>query len=246
MTQNTSMPTINSDMGESIGIHSFGNDQALLEYVDMINVAGGMHAGDPSGISRIVSDAVSAGIAVGAHPGLPDIAGFGRRAMEISPEEALDLIRYQTGVVWAFVDASGGTLSHIKPHGALFSMLARNEDLMEGACEVAAQFQVPILGLAGTAHERIARRHNVEFVSEFYVDLDYDDDGMIVVNRTGRERNLDEVEARVRTALTQNVTTAISGKQIPVRAESFCVHSDLPNAVAVAQRIREVLTALAE
>lgn len=233
--------TINADMGESIGIHDFGNDEGVLRFVDTINVAGGMHAGDPTGIARIIASAIERGVTVGAHPGLPDIAGFGRREMALTAEEVRDLIRYQTGAVVAFVEAVGGKLHHIKPHGALFGMLSRSEELMDAACDVAVQYGVPVFGLAGTAHERIAAVRGVPFVSEYYVDLDYDDEGLIIVNRTGKTRELSEVETRARRALVEGTTASVTGKTIEVRAESFCVHSDLPNAPEVAARIREVL-----
>lgn len=236
-------PTVNADVGESIGIHSFGNDRELLELVDLVNVAGGLHAGDPSGIAETVEAAVARGVAVGAHPGLPDVAGFGRRAMAISPREARDLVRYQVGAVEAFVRRAGAELSHIKPHGALFGMLARDDEMMDAVCDVALQFGVPVLGLAGTAHERAAERNGVGFVSEFYVDLDYDDDGMVVVNRVGRQRDLAEVKSRALTALSSGRTLSTSGAELSVRAESFCVHSDLPNAVDVARTIRGLLEA---
>lgn len=232
--------TLNADMGESVGIHSFGHDEVLLGQVDTINVAGGMHAGDPSAISHIVTQAIERGVTVGAHPGLPDIAGFGRREMVLSAGEVRDLIRYQTGAVAAFVEASGSRLHHLKPHGALFGMLSRDEEMMEAACDVALQYGIPVFGLAGTAHERVALRRGVPFVSEFYVDLDYNDDGTIIVNRTGRTRDVGEVEARAKQALEEGTTTSINGTVIPVRPESFCVHSDLPNAPDVAKAIRRV------
>lgn len=247
MSQNPAVPapssavTINADMGESIGIHSFGNDEELLKFVDTINVAGGMHAGDPSSIARTVTLAVEQGVTVGAHPGLPDIVGFGRREMVLTPDETRDLVRYQVGAVTGFIAASGSTLHHIKPHGALFGMMARQPDLMNALCDVALDFGVPVFGLAGTLHEQIAHDRGVEFVGEFYVDLDYQDDGTITVNRTGRTRNLDEVVARARQALDEGITTAVSGKKVRVSVDSFCVHSDLPNAVAVAERIRSVI-----
>ena len=233
--------TINADMGESVGIHRFGHDETLLEFVDTISVAGGLHAGDPTAIARIVTTAIERGVTVGAHPGLPDIAGFGRREMAVTAEEARDLIRYQTGAVVAFIEAAGGTLHHIKPHGALFGMLSRSEELMNAACDVAVQYEVPVFGLPGTAHERVAARRGVPFVSEYYVDLDYNDDGTIIVNLTGKTRDVEEVGERARRALTEGTTVSAAGKVIAVRAESFCVHSDLPNGPAVAQRIREVL-----
>lgn len=237
----TTSATINADMGESIGIHSFGNDERLLEFVDTINVAGGMHAGDPSSIGAIVKAAVAAGVTVGAHPGLPDLAGFGRREMALTADETRDLVRYQVGAVAAFVSAAGAQLHHIKPHGALFGMMARQRDLMNALCDVALDFEVPVFGLAGTLHEEVARERGVEFVAEFYVDLDYQDDGTVIVNRSGETRDLDEVVDRARRAVELGMTTAVSGRDIAVRVDSFCVHSDLPNAVAVAERVRSVV-----
>lgn len=231
-------------MGESIGILGFGNDESLFDFVDTINVAGGMHAGDPTGISRTVARAVERGITVGAHPGLQDLTGFGRREMSLTAEEVRDLIRYQTGAIDAFVKANGGVLHHIKAHGALFGMLSRNETLMDAACDVAVDYGVPIFGLAGTAHETVALRRGVPFVGEYYVDLNYDDNGSIVVNRMGANQDLQVVESRVRRALAESVTESISGKMVDVRFGSFCVHSDLPNAPAVAEKIREVLLAV--
>lgn len=233
--------SINSDMGESIGIHRFGNDEKLLQFVDTINVAGGMHAGDPTSIASIVHHAVAAGVTVGAHPGLPDIMGFGRREMSLTAREARDLVRYQVGAVGAFVAAEGERLHHIKPHGALFGMMARQDELMHALCDVAEDFGVPIYGLAGTLHESVAAERGVPFVAEYYVDLDYRDDGTVSVNREGASRDLAEVERRARRALQHGVTTTISGRDIPVKVESFCVHSDLPNAVEVAARVRAAL-----
>lgn len=232
--------SINADMGESIGIHRFGNDERLLEFVDTINVAGGMHAGDPSSIAAIVHAAIASGVTVGAHPGLPDITGFGRREMAITADEARDLIRYQVGAVAAFVSAEGSTLHHIKPHGALFGMMAREPELMHALCDVALDVGVPIFGLAGTLHERVALERGVDFVAEYYVDLDYRDDGTVSVNRWGVSRDLAEVESRARRALEHGITTSVTGRDIPVRVDSFCVHSDLPNAVEVAARVRAV------
>lgn len=233
--------TINADMGESIGIHSFGNDEPLLEFVDTVNVAGGLHAGDPTAIATTVESALNAGVSVGAHPGLPDLAGFGRRVMEISAQEARDLVRYQVGAVNGFVVSHGGSLDHIKPHGALFGMMAKDAELMHALCDVALDYGVPVYGLAGTEHERVAQERGVGFVSEFYVDLDYSADGMVRVNRFGTGRDLAEVEERTRRALREGLTTAVDGTEISVRAESFCVHSDLPNAPEVARVVRQVI-----
>ena len=233
--------TINSDMGESIGIHSFGNDDDLLTLVDTINVACGLHAGDPGSMQRVVERAVAAGVTIGAHPGLPDIVGFGRREMAIDADEARDLIRYQVGALVGFLDANGARLHHIKPHGALFGMMASNESLMGALCDVAVQYGVPVFGLAGTAHERVAVRRDVAFVSEFYVDLDYNDDGTVRVGRKPAPVDLALVRARTIQALTESTTIAASGMTIKVRPESICIHSDLPLAQDSARCVRSVL-----
>jgi UPF0271 protein len=233
--------TINSDMGESVGIHSFGHDEELLGYVDTINVACGMHAGDPGAMRRVVEQAVAAGVSIGAHPGLPDIAGFGRREMAVDADEVRDLVLYQVGALVGFLDAAGAPLHHIKAHGALYGMMSRDPALMGALCDVALQYGVPVFGLGGTPHEEVARARGVEFVSEYYVDLDYNDDHTIRVQRTGASRPLDSVAERARSALHEGVTRTVSGGTIDVRAESFCIHSDLPNAVEVARVVRELV-----
>lgn len=235
------VPSINADMGESFGIHSFGNDVALLNIVDAVNVACGMHAGDPSTMHVTVLQSLEAGVSVGAHPGLPDLVGFGRRSMAVSANELRDLVRYQVGALKGFIDALGGTLHHIKPHGAMFGMVARDEDLMNALCDVAVQYEVPIFGLAGTVHEKIANRRNVPFIAEFYVDMEYQDDGMIRLARHSNRVDQSEVHKRVMSALSGSTVTG-SGKTIPIRVDSFCVHSDLPGSVEVAMQIARAIT----
>ncbi|QNE35357.1 5-oxoprolinase subunit PxpA [Leifsonia shinshuensis] len=234
--------TINSDLGEAIGLHSFGNDEGLLAIVDTVNVACGFHAGDPGTMQRTVRAARAAGVTIGAHPGLPDVAGFGRRAMALTPAEARDLVRYQVGALVGFLDAQDVPLDHIKPHGALFGMAAADEALMLAICEVAVQYSVPIFGLAGTAHETACASAGVEFVPELYVDLDYRDDGMIIVEREPRARPLEAVRRRVEDAVGRGHVVSLSGSTVPVHPRSICVHSDLPTAVDVAREVRRVLS----
>lgn len=233
--------TLNADMGEALGIHTFGNDTALLDLVDTISVACGMHSGDPTTMSKTVTVALNANVTIGAHPGLPDLVGFGRREMILTADEVRDLIRYQVGALTGFLDALGAPLHHIKPHGALYGMLSRSEELMESACDVAEQYDVPILGLPNTAHQRVALRRGLAFISEYYVDLDYDDDGTVIVGRTGTDHDLAEVEAKTRRAIVKGTTTSIHGTELNITVESICVHSDLPHALEVAARVREVL-----
>jgi UPF0271 protein len=233
--------SLNSDMGESFGIHSFGNDDALLELIDTANVACGFHAGDPSGIRETVVKAAAAGITVGAHPGLPDLIGFGRREMKLFPEEVRDLVRYQVGALKAFLDAEGLPLDHIKPHGSLYGMVARDAELMDAVCDVAVQYEVPVFGMAGTAHETVADKRGVGFVAEFYVDLGYRADGSLIIARRPHATPPEVAVERARLALTEGVALADTGERVPMRVDSICVHSDTPNATDVAVAIRQTI-----
>lgn len=234
--------SINSDMGEAFGIHSFGNDEGLLPLIDAANVACGFHAGDPAVMRETVASAAAAGVSVGAHPGLPDAVGFGRREMKLYPEEVRDLVRYQVGALKAFLDTEGVPLSHIKPHGSLYGMVARDDALMDAVCDVAAQYAVPVYGMAGTAHERAAAQRGVGFVAEFYVDLGYGPDGSLIIPRRPAATPPARAAERARLALTEGMTHASTGEPLPVRFDSICVHSDTPNAVAVAAAVRRVIS----
>lgn len=233
--------SLNADMGESFGIHSFGHDDALLPLIDTANVACGFHAGDPVGMHETVAKAAAADVKVGAHPGLPDPVGFGRREMRLFPEEVRDLVLYQVGALVAFLNVEGLALDHIKPHGSLYGMVARDEDLMDALCDVAAQYGVPVYGMAGTAHESVAARRGVGFVAEFYVDLGYRADGSLIIARRPHATPVEIAVQRARLALTEGSAEADTGERLRVRVDSICVHSDTPNAVEVATAVRQVI-----
>jgi UPF0271 protein len=233
--------TVNSDMGESLGIHSFGNDDGLLELIDTANVACGFHSGDPVGIHDTVSKAAKAGITVGAHPGLPDIVGFGRREMKLTPEEVRDIVLYQVGALDAFLKAEGMPLDHIKPHGSLYGMVARDEALMEAVCDVAEIFQVAVFGMAGTTHQVVADRRGVPFVGELYVDLAYRADGSLIIVRRPHATPPDVAAERALRGLRERCVIADTGETVPMTFDSICVHSDTPGAVAAAQAVRTVV-----
>jgi UPF0271 protein len=162
--------------------------------------------------------------------------------MALSPSEVRDLVRYQVGALTAFLGARDVRLDHVKPHGALFAMTARDEALADSVCEVAAQYGVAVFGLSGTAHESAARRAGVSFVSEYYADLDYDDDGMVLVSRRAAPLDITKTATRVRRAVVDGVLTTASGRDRPVRVDSICIHSDRPDAVQVAREVRSELT----
>ena len=229
---------VNSDMGEAFGLHTFGNDPALMQIIDVANVACGFHAGDPGVMESTVALAHEHGVSVGAHPGLPDLVGFGRREMKLTPTEVEDLIRYQVGALSGFLTKYGMPLNHIKPHGSLYGMLARDEDLMLGAVKVAKDYGVPLFGLAGTAHERVAVREGVRFVGELYVDLDYNAEGGLIILRQPHATDPEAAAARTTRALAEGVVNSVDGTDFPINFGSVCVHSDTSNATEVAVAVR--------
>ena len=232
---------VNSDMGESYGIHSFGNDAALMPLIDSANVACGFHAGDPVGIHETVVGAAPPASPSARIPACPtrwvrtpgDGADAGRGARRCA---------VPGGSARGFLDAEGVALSHIKPHGSLYGMVARDEALMNAVCDVAVQYGVAVYGMAGTAHERVAERRGVPFVAEFYVDLGYRDDGSLIIARRPHATPPDLAARRARLALTEGAAETDSGARIPVRFDSICVHSDTPNAVEVATAVRAALS----
>jgi UPF0271 protein len=246
VTQGTSLPAsgrvlLNSDMGEGLGLHAFGNDEELLRIIDVANVACGFHAGDPDVMNRTVALAAEHGVAVGAHPGLPDVVGFGRRRMALTPEEVESIILYQTGALTAFLGKHGLELNHIKPHGALYGMLAGDEDLMQAAAGAARQYGVPFYGLAGTAHESVCRAMGVDFVAELYVDLNYGPSGELLIQRRPAPTDPAAAAERVSRAIAGQPVLAVDGTELDIPFQSICVHSDAPNAPAVASAVRAAL-----
>ena len=229
-------------MGEAFGLHTFGNDEALMSVVNVANVACGFHSGDPGAMDDTVRLAKEHGVRVGAHPGLPDLVGFGRREMKLTPEEVESIIRYQVGALSGFLTKYDVPLNHIKPHGSLYGMLARDEELMAGAVRVARDYGVPVFGIAGTAHQRVAEREGVEFVGELYVDLDYNSDGGLIILRQPHTTDVEAAAERARKAITDGTILSVDGTELPIDFGSICVHSDTPNAVEVAQAVRAVLS----
>lgn len=233
--------TINCDLGEGFGRYKVANDADLMPLIDLANIACGFHASDPMIMAETARLAAIHGTRAGAHPSVPDAQGFGRREMRLSRAEVANLVRYQIGALRGFLDREGIALSHVKPHGALFGMSARDEQIAEGICDGVEGLAVEILGLAGTAHEHVYSKRGFTFVPEFYVDLDYADDGMLIVGCTPAESDPFIAAQRVVTALKDGTTTSRNGVSVPVRATSVCVHSDSGNAATVVRAIREAL-----
>lgn len=234
---------VNCDMGEAFGLWSLGDDAALMPLISMANVACGFHAGDPVVMRETVALAKEHGVRVGAHPGYPDLQGFGRRAMDMDADELTATILYQAGALKAFLDAQDMPLTHLKPHGALYGRAARHDATADAVASAAETLGVPVLGMAGTRHEAVYTSRGLEFLAEYYADLDYADDGSLLITRRHAAHDPEEVRERVARVLSEGVALAQSGREIPMRADCVCIHSDTPGApdlaLAVAEAVRE-------
>ncbi len=236
------MATLNCDMGEAFGLYRMGDDEGLMPLIDIANVACGFHASDFNHMRSTVRLAKKHGVRVGAHPSLPDLQGFGRREMKIGREELANCIIYQVGALKGFLDAEGLVLNHIKPHGSLYGMAARMEDVAHAVCDAADVFRVPLLGLINTLHETIYTERGHTFLAEFYADLDYNDQGGLIITREHDARDPEKAAAICRRAVTEGFVKSVGGVDIPVKADTICVHSDTPNAVDIASAVRGALT----
>ncbi len=235
------MTTINCDMGESFGLYKMGDDAALMPLISVANVACGFHASDFNHMRATVRLAKHHGVRVGAHPSLPDLQGFGRREMKIGREEMANCLVYQIGALTGFLKAEGMELNHIKPHGALYGMAGRIEEIAQAVCDAADVFQVPLFGMTGTLHSQVYPARGHAFVAEYYADLDYAGDGRLIITREHRSVDPAEAAARCLRAIREGVTKSIDGNDISVRADSICIHSDTPNAPEIARAVRQAV-----
>ena len=243
------MPSIdlNCDLGESFGTYTIGMDAQVIPYVTSANVACGFHAGDAVVMERTVALCKASGAAVGAHPGLPDLQGFGRRVMKISPAEAGAFVTYQVGALKAFCDAAGVPLHHVKPHGALYNMAGRDRELADAIAR-AVQSAAPgavLLALSGSEMVRAAQAIGLPVASEVFADRGYRPDGSLVSRGTpgAMIEDEDEAIARVIRMVTEGKVTANDGTDIAIQADSVCVHGDGPKALAFVEKIGAALQA---
>ncbi len=235
------MVIINCDMGEGFGLYRIGDDEGLMPLIDVANVACGFHASDFNHMRRTVQLARRHGVKVGAHPSLPDLQGFGRREMKIGREEMTNCLIYQIGALKGFLEAEGVALNHIKPHGSLYGMAARIEDIAHAVADAADIFRVPLFGMIGTFHETVYPARGHAFVAEFYADLDYNDEGGLIITREHAATDEGRAAAACVRAITEGKVASVGGHDVAVRADAICVHSDTPNAVAVAQAVRNAI-----
>lgn len=236
---------LNSDLGESFGNYTIGMDEEILKFVSSANVACGWHAGDPMVMEKTVALAKEFGTAVGAHPGFPDLMGFGRRNMAVTPEEAKTYVKYQLGALQAFAKAHGVKIQHVKPHGALYNMAAVDEKLAKAMCEAVYEVDKDIIfmGLAGSKMITAAEETGLKAASEVFADRAYNDDGTLVSRKLlgAVIKDKDLAIQRVVRMVKEGKVESINGKDIDIKADSICVHGDNPKALEFVKNIRETL-----
>ena len=233
---------INCDMGEAFGLYRCGDDEGIMPFITVANVACGFHASDPVVMRNTVRLAKKHGVKVGAHPSYPDLQGFGRREMKMAPEELTACIIYQVGALKGFLETNGMELNHIKPHGSLYGVSSRDEAVANAIADAAEAFGgVPLMGMANTVHEDVYTKRGLPFVAEYYTDLDYTDEGGLIITREHHAHDPEVAAAGAVRAVTEGKATSINGKEIPMRADSVCVHSDTPGAVELAAAVHAAL-----
>ncbi|GII91756.1 LamB/YcsF family protein [Sinosporangium siamense] len=237
---------LNADLGESFGVYRLGDDEALLDIVTSANLACGFHAGDPLTIRRACAAAVDRGVAIGAQVSYRDLAGFGRREMEVPPEELCAEILYQIAAVDGIARAMGGRVSYVKPHGALYNRVCRDPGQAEALVAAVVDYdaRLPVLTLPHSAVHRVAAEAQVTTVTEAFADRAYTSGGALVPRGRPGAVVTDpaEVAARAVRMAAEGVVVAEDGSEVAVGARSICVHGDTPGAVALARAVRDALT----
>ena len=236
---------LNCDMGESFGMYKMGLDEEVIKYISSANVACGFHAGDPQWMRETVHLAEVHGVAVGAHTSFPDLVGFGRRNIEVSPDEARNDVIYQIGALQAFT--SGHRLQHVKPHGAMYNRAVVDEDLARSICDAILEVDsdLILIALAGSRWVDIAQDMGLRVAREIFADRALNPDGTLVSRSKDGSvlHNVDEVADRSMRMVLEGKATAITGDAIDVEADSLCIHGDTPGAVEMARVLRQRLDA---
>jgi UPF0271 protein len=241
---------LNSDVGESFGVYTLGLDEAVVPLISSANIACGYHAGDPAVMRHTVALAQKHGVGLGAHPGLPDLVGFGRRNMDVTLEEIKDFVAYQIGAFQAVVRLQGGRVQHVKPHGALYNMAVKNPAIWDAVAEVMAGLddRLILFVLAGSDRgelEAIGKQRGIRIAFEFFADRAYNPDGSLVSRKLPGAviHDHDVVAAKVLRLVQEGRVKTIQGSEIELRADTICVHGDNPTALALVKKIRETLKA---
>jgi len=236
---------LNSDLGESFGRWTLGNDVEVMRSITSANIACGFHAGDPGVMRETVRRAKAAGVAIGAHPGFPDLVGFGRRNISATPQEVEDFVIYQVGALAGIAAAEGARLQHVKAHGALYNMAIRNRELAAAIARAVVAFdrRLVLFGLPGTELLRAGEAAGLKVAAEGFADRAYEADGSL----TPRDRpgavihNAEEVVRRAVRMAQEGVVTAMNGRDLPMRVDTICTHGDTPGSHELTRRIRDAL-----
>ena len=238
---------LNCDLGESYGAYHLGMDEEIIPLISSANVACGFHAGDFNTMAKTAKFCAESGISMGAHPGFPDLQGFGRRNMNLSPAEVQNLITYQVGALSAFCRSAGVRLCHVKPHGALYNMAAKDPALAKAICQGIYSFDpsLILLGLSGSEMLKQAKEIGLPYAAEVFADRAYEDDGTLVARSKPGAMITDEDEAvrRVVRMILEHKVTSINGKEIEICPDSVCVHGDSAKALLFVKKIRAALEA---
>lgn len=236
---------LNSDLGESFGVYKIGMDQEVLKYISSANVACGWHAGDSMVMEKTVALAKKNGVAVGAHPGYPDLVGFGRRTLNVTPEEVKTYVKYQVGALLAFTKGAGVRMQHVKPHGAMYNMAAKDYKLAlaiaQGIKEV--DENLVLMGLANSEMIRAAKDVGLKVANEVFADRAYNDDGSLVARSLPGAviHDKDVAIKRVIRMVKEGKVESITGNDVDITVESICIHGDNPEALEFAKNIKEAL-----
>ncbi len=238
---------LNSDVGESYGVYKLGLDEEVLQYVSSANIACGWHAGDPMVMERTVAIAKENRVGIGAHPGYPDLIGFGRRNLDVTPKEIRNYLIYQIGAMAAFAAAAGTALQHVKLHGAFYNMVSADTVMAKEAAKAVYDFDknLVVMALAGSELVKAAKELGLKVSEEVFADRAYNSNGSLVSRKLPGSviHDKDLVIERVKKMVKEGKATAIDGTEIDINADSICVHGDNPEAVAFVKLIRERLEA---
>lgn len=236
---------LNSDLGESFGNYTIGMDESVIMSVSSVNIACGWHAGDPLVMEKTVELAKKQGVGIGAHPGYPDLMGFGRRNMGLTPKEVKAYIKYQVGALMAFASAMGEKLQHVKAHGAMYNMAAKDYSLAKAIAEAIYEVDkdIILLGLANSEMIKAGKDIGLKVASEVFADRAYNADGTLVSRKTPGAviHDAQLAIARVIRMVKEGKVTSVDGQDIAISAQSICVHGDNPEAVAFVEEIRKGL-----
>jgi 5-oxoprolinase (ATP-hydrolysing) subunit A len=236
---------LNCDMGESFGAYQIGEDEKIIDYITSANIACGFHAGDPLVMDKTVKLASDHGVGVGAHPGFPDLLGYGRRNLETFPGEVKDYVLYQVGALAAFCRAHGIALQHVKPHGALYNLAARDERIAREIIRALQAYDpgLILVVLSGSRFAALAEQEGLRVAREVFPDRAYLEDGRLAPRALPGAVVHDPAQVRRRMIqlLTQGTMTSIEGREVTLRADTLCIHGDTPGAWQLAGTIREAL-----